>query len=94
MAHVPEDQRGGRFCCAMMLILEDGESFTGYGEVEGIITTEEHGRFGFGYDPIFFYPPANMTFAEMPEEEKDRVSHRRRAAEALLAAYREWLSKR
>jgi inosine/xanthosine triphosphate pyrophosphatase family protein len=35
-----------------------------------------------------------MTFAQMPEEEKDRVSHRRRAAEALLAAYREWLSKR
>jgi XTP/dITP diphosphohydrolase len=77
-----------------MLILESGEVFTGYGEVEGVITGEEQGRFGFGYDPIFFYPPANMTFAQMPEEEKDRVSHRRRAAEALLASYREWLGSK
>jgi XTP/dITP diphosphohydrolase len=90
MAHVPAEQRGAKFCCAMMLILESGETFTGYGEVEGVITGEEQGRFGFGYDPLFFYPPAGMTFAQMPEEEKDRVSHRRRAAEALLQAYREW----
>jgi XTP/dITP diphosphohydrolase len=94
MAHVPADQRSAKFCCAMMLILESGEVFTGYGEVEGVITGEEQGRFGFGYDPIFFYPPANMTFAQMPEEEKDRVSHRRRAAEALLASYREWLGSK
>jgi XTP/dITP diphosphohydrolase len=94
LANVPADQRAAKFCCAMMLILESGESFTGYGEVEGVITGEEQGRFGFGYDPIFFYPPANMTFAQLPEEEKDCVSHRRRAAESLLAAYREWLNKR
>jgi XTP/dITP diphosphohydrolase len=91
---VPAAERGAKFCCAMMLILESGETFTGYGEVDGAITAEEEGRFGFGYDPIFFYPPANMTFAQMPETEKDRVSHRRRAAQALLAAYREWLNKR
>jgi XTP/dITP diphosphohydrolase len=94
MAHVPADQRGARFCCAMMLILESGEEFSGYGQVDGVITGEEQGRFGFGYDPLFFYPPANMTFAQMPEEEKDRVSHRRRAAQALLASYREWLRNR
>lgn len=93
LANVPADQRAAKFCCAMMLILESGESFSGYGEVQGVIAGEEQGRFGFGYDPVFFYPPANMTFAQMPEEEKDRVSHRRRAAEALLAQYREWLSK-
>lgn len=94
MAQVPPEQRAAKFCCAMMLILESGEEFTGYGEVEGVITGEEQGRFGFGYDPVFFYAPANLTFAQMPEEEKDRVSHRRRAAEALLASYREWLRKR
>jgi XTP/dITP diphosphohydrolase len=94
LASVPPEQRGAKFCCAMMLILESGEDFTGYGEVEGVITGEEQGRFGFGYDPLFFYAPANCTFAQMPEEEKDRVSHRRRAADALLASYREWLSKR
>ncbi|HKU66198.1 MAG TPA: non-canonical purine NTP pyrophosphatase [Candidatus Baltobacteraceae bacterium] len=94
LAHVPAEQRGARFCCAMMLILETGEDFTGYGEVDGVITAQEHGRFGFGYDPVFFYPPADMTFAQMRETEKDRVSHRRRAGEALLASYREWLRKR
>lgn len=93
MANVPADQRAAKFCCAMMLILEGGEEFTGYGEVRGVIAGEEQGRFGFGYDPVFFYPPANMTFAQMPEEEKDRVSHRRRAAEALLESYYQWLSK-
>lgn len=94
MREVPAEQRAAKFCCAMMLILESGEEFSGYGEVEGVITGEEQGRFGFGYDPLFFYGPANMTFAQMPEEEKDRVSHRRRAAEALLASYREWLSSK
>ena len=94
MATVPAGSRGAKFCCAMTLILESGEEFSGYGEVEGMITGEEQGRFGFGYDPLFFYPQANMTFAQMPEEEKDRVSHRRRAAESLLASYRQWLNKR
>lgn len=93
LANVPADGRAAKFCCAMMLILESGEAFTGYGEVEGVIAGEEQGRFGFGYDPLFFYPPANSTFAQMPEDEKDRVSHRRRAAEALLESYRAWLNK-
>jgi XTP/dITP diphosphohydrolase len=94
LANVPTDQRGAKFCCAMILILESGEEFTGYGEVEGVIAGEEQGRFGFGYDPVFFYPPGGVTFAQLPEEEKNRVSHRRRAADALLANYREWLNKR
>ncbi|HLI96985.1 MAG TPA: non-canonical purine NTP pyrophosphatase [Candidatus Baltobacteraceae bacterium] len=94
LAHVPTERRAARFCCAMVLILENGEEFSGYGEVEGSIASEEQGRFGFGYDPLFFYEPAAVTFAQMPEEEKNRVSHRRRAAEALLASYREWLNSR
>ncbi len=94
LTNVPPDARSAKFCCAMMLILESGEEFSGYGEVEGVVTGEERGRFGFGYDPIFFYPPANATFAEMEEQEKNRISHRRRAAQELLDAYREWLRKR
>jgi non-canonical purine NTP pyrophosphatase (RdgB/HAM1 family) len=89
MANVPSGEREAKFCCAMILILESGESFTGYGEVEGTITGEERGRFGFGYDPLFYYPPAGKTFAQLDEEEKNRVSHRRRAAESLLTALRE-----
>lgn len=88
MAGVPADNRGAKFCCAMMLLLEDGTAFTGYGEVQGVITGEEQGRFGFGYDPVFFYPPAGKTFAELDEDEKNRISHRRLAADALLTAFR------
>lgn len=89
MQRVPDGERAAKFCCAMLLILEDGKQFAGYGEVEGAITREEGGRFGFGYDPVFFYPPAGKTFAQIPEDEKNRISHRFRAAQALLAALRE-----
>lgn len=94
LANVPADKRAGKFCCAMVLMIESGETFSGYGEVEGVVAGEEQGRFGFGYDPIFFYPPENATFAQLPEERKNAVSHRRRAAEALLVSYRTWLRKR
>jgi XTP/dITP diphosphohydrolase len=82
---VPESRRGARFVCAMALILEDGTELNSFADVSGWITTSVQGRFGFGYDPLFFYPPAGKTFAELTEEEKNRVSHRRRAADALLA---------
>jgi XTP/dITP diphosphohydrolase len=88
LAGVPGDARGAKFCCAMVLILEDGTQFTGYGEVEGLVTGEELGRFGFGYDPIFWYAPAGKTFAQLDEDEKNVVSHRRRAADALLQSVR------
>jgi len=89
LANAPSDQRAAKFCCAMALVLPNGEELPGYGEVEGVIGGEERGSFGFGYDPLFFYPPANRTFAEVEEEEKNRVSHRRRAADTLLSALRE-----
>ncbi|MGZ3497462.1 MAG: non-canonical purine NTP pyrophosphatase [Vulcanimicrobiaceae bacterium] len=82
---VPEERRGARFVCAMTLILEDGTELESFADVCGSIADSVHGRFGFGYDPVFFYPPAAKTFAELAEEEKNRVSHRRRAADALLA---------
>ena len=88
MKDVPPDKRAAKFCCAILLILEDGAELKGYGEVRGRIADEEHGKFGFGYDPIFFYPPAGRTFAEMDSGEKNRVSHRGRAASALLTALR------
>jgi XTP/dITP diphosphohydrolase len=81
---VPVDKRDAKFCCAIMVILDGGSELTSYGEVSGSIAAEEHGKFGFGYDPIFSYPPIDKTFAELDEDEKNRVSHRGRAAEALL----------
>ena len=82
----PDERRDGRFVCVMALVLPDGEELTGKGIVEGIIARETHGSAGFGYDPIFFYPPRGCTFAELTAQEKNQVSHRRRAAGALLAS--------
>jgi len=84
LSGVPRASRSAKFCCAVMLLLEDGTELTGYGEVTGIVTEEERGTSGFGYDPIFWYPPALKTFAELSEDEKNRVRHRRRAVVDLL----------
>ena len=54
------------------------------GEVHGRIATEETGEGGFGYDPLFFYPPFGTTFAESAPEEKHRVSHRAAAMGRLF----------
>lgn len=83
---VPPDRRAGRFVCAMVLLLPDGRELDGFGTVEGRMVEEVRGRFGFGYDPLFVPDGDTRTFAEFPEEEKNRVSHRRRAADAVLAA--------
>ncbi len=83
---LPEDRRGARFVCVMALILPDGQEIVVQGDVRGRITTELHGSNGFGYDPIFFYPPIGKTFGEIPEPEKNQLSHRGRAARALLEA--------
>lgn len=58
------------------------------GEVKGTIINEARGEEGFGYDPIFFHPNSQKTFAEMTLEEKDEISHRGRAT-ALLFEYLE-----
>lgn len=84
--HVPQERRGARFVCVMALILPDGREIVVEGDVRGQITTELHGSNGFGYDPLFYYPPIGKTFGEIPETEKNQLSHRGRAARALLEA--------
>lgn len=76
MVDVPEDRRTARFVCALSLALPDGEVRRWEGTVEGVIAHEPRGTGGFGYDPVFIYPPAGITFAEMAAEEKNLVSHR------------------
>jgi XTP/dITP diphosphohydrolase len=80
--------RRARFVCAMTLVLPDGEMLAGTGTVEGTIAQRATGRAGFGYDPLFIYPPRGRTFAQLRPQEKNAISHRRRAADALLAALR------
>lgn len=87
LAHLAgEKNRRATFVCVMALISVDGRERVVRGDVDGEIPIAERGTFGFGYDPIFFYPPLGCTFAEIPESEKNRLSHRGRAANALLDA--------
>ncbi len=85
MADVPDDERTARFICVLSLAAPHGEVQRWEGRVEGWITREPLGVGGFGYDPVFLYPPERKTFAEMEPPEKNAVSHRGRA----LAQFRE-----
>ncbi|MCM2272929.1 MAG: XTP/dITP diphosphatase [candidate division Zixibacteria bacterium] len=82
MAGVPEQQRTARFRCVMAIVWEDSSVETVEGVAEGMITTAVQGDQGFGYDPVFFYPPLNKRFSEMTLEEKNQVSHRGKALQA------------
>ena len=84
--HGPEADRRARFVCALHFIAPSGHELTTMGTVDGEIVTEERGELGFSFDPVFFYPPAGRTFAELSAAEKNCVSHRTAAAEALLKA--------
>jgi XTP/dITP diphosphohydrolase len=68
--------RKAYFECALSLAVPTGPALTYEGRCEGLITTTPLGNNGFGYDPIFFYPGLNKTFAEMTMDEKSRISHR------------------
>ncbi|BDR68128.1 RdgB/HAM1 family non-canonical purine NTP pyrophosphatase [Clostridium tetani] len=79
-----EDMKGlknrkGKFICAMALVIDKDNIIKVQGEVEGSIGYEEKGDNGFGYDPLFFVPKYNMTFAEMDKDIKNSISHRRDA---------------
>jgi XTP/dITP diphosphohydrolase len=86
---VPAGQRGARFRCVIALVDEDGRERTVEGVAEGEIASAPRGAGGFGYDPVFFYPPLGRTFGELSDGDKERVSHRglaARAARAVLAS--------
>lgn len=93
MENVPWEKRQARFCCVLALAYGGEILATFEGEVEGTISFEPEGSSGFGYDPIFYYPPMNMTFAEMEAEEKDSVSHRGQALARAVGWLREWIER-
>jgi len=78
--------RHARFVCALHFIDASGRELTTIGTVDGEIAPEERGELGFSFDPVFFYPPAGRTFAELSAGEKNRVSHRAAAGAELLSA--------
>ena len=85
---VPDEQRGAHFVCVAAIVWQGGEK-TFLGEARGRLTHELRGTGGFGYDPVFFYEPLQRTFAELPHEEKVKVSHRGQAFQHLV----DWLKK-
>jgi XTP/dITP diphosphohydrolase len=76
---VPWEKRGARFTSAVAVVREAAVLFEAQESVEGLIAPETKGAQGFGYDPLFFYPPFGRTFGESRPEDKDRVSHRGKA---------------
>ncbi len=76
LSEVPVAKRTARFRTVIAICWDNDKTEIVEGSADGLITTEKSGRDGFGYDPVFFYPPADKTFAEMTLEEKNKVSHR------------------
>jgi XTP/dITP diphosphohydrolase len=77
------DTSDARFVCRVALADGDRILFESEGIVEGQIALEPRGSHGFGYDPIFYYPPFGRTLGEVPRDEKAAVSHRGQAFAAL-----------
>ena len=76
---LPREKRTARFHCVIAIDWADGTRDTVEGVAEGYITEDTAGKEGFGYDPVFFYPPEGKRFSEMTLEEKNLVSHRGQA---------------
>ncbi|NOX35483.1 MAG: XTP/dITP diphosphatase [Deltaproteobacteria bacterium] len=71
-----KDNRNAAFKCVISIAVPTGAALTYEGECKGVITKKPFGHNGFGYDPLFFYPELNKTFAQLTIEEKGKVSHR------------------
>ena len=86
---VPDGQRQAQFVCVITMVTPEGQTIQARGEIHGELTREPRGENGFGYDPIFYYPPMGMTTAEMPSEAKNEVSHRGNALKVFYEKLKE-----
>ncbi len=80
MSFFPWEKRIAHFHCVIAIAEPDGNVELTSGECPGFITFVPRGSCGFGYDPIFYFPELDKTMAELPEDIKNQVSHRARAA--------------
>jgi len=81
LRNVPREKRTARFRCVIAIATADGEMKTCGGVCEGIIAFDAKGKEGFGYDPIFYLPELDKRMAELSLAEKNRISHRAKAAQ-------------
>ena len=82
-----KDNRNAFFECVISIAVPTGPALTYEARCKGLITKKATGENGFGYDPVFYYPELDKTFAEMNLEEKGRVSHRGRALRELAGEF-------
>ena len=87
--NVPDGQRQAQFVCVISFITPEGQVIQARGEIHGELTREPAGENGFGYDPIFYYPPLGKTTAELSPEEKNEVSHRANALKLFYQKLKE-----
>ena len=85
---VAQSKRGARFVCTIACAFPDGEIVTKTATIEGFIGQQIVGDNGFGYDPIFWIPLFNCTTAQLTPEQKNKISHRGKALEAMKAEIR------
>lgn len=81
------EDRSAKFVCVLSLAVPTGQALTYEASCEGIIAREPAGTGGFGYDPVFFYPPLNKTFAQLSRHEKNSVSHRGKALQEFCEEF-------
>ena len=87
--HVPDGQRQAQFVCVITMVTPQGQVIQARGEIHGELLREPVGENGFGYDPIFYYPPLGCTTAEASPEEKNKISHRARALNVFYEKLKE-----
>ena len=87
--HVPDGQRQAQFVCVITMVTPEGQTIQARGEIHGELTRAPAGENGFGYDPIFYYPPLGKTTAELSPEEKNEVSHRANALKLFYEKMKE-----
>jgi XTP/dITP diphosphohydrolase len=92
MAGAKDEERSARFVCVIAAAFPDGTLRTTRGTMEGRIAYEPAGANGFGYDPILYLPEYGVTSAEITPEEKNRISHRGKALQAMKEQIRSWIS--
>jgi XTP/dITP diphosphohydrolase len=90
LKNIPRPERTGRFVCVLAAARNGATLATFRGSAEGIILETPRGTHGFGYDPLFYFPQIEKTFAELSAEEKANYSHRGAAFQSLL----QWISTR
>ena len=87
--NVPDDKRQAKFICVITLVTPQGQTIQARGEVHGMLLRAPAGENGFGYDPIFYYPPFGKSLAQVSPEEKNRVSHRANALKVFYEKLKE-----